>query len=85
MSSFRMLDIVEPPYGSSKVTSLKNGMRGGLSCGFVVNVCFANHDKRIALIPCWFQSGCGKEHAPVCDVFMGLFEVIHSAYQICNH
>jgi hypothetical protein len=75
-----MLDIVEPPHGSSKAKSLKNGMRGGRFCGFVVNVCFTNRDERIALIICWFQSGCGEEHVPVCDVVMGLFEVIHSAY-----
>jgi hypothetical protein len=80
-----MLDIVDPPHGSSKAKSLKNGMRGGRSCGFVVNVCFMHHDERIAPLTCWFQSGCGEEHATVCDVFMGFFEVIHSAYQIRNH
>ena len=80
-----MLDMVEPPYGSSKAKSLKNGMREGRSCGFVVNVCFTNHDERIALITCWFQSGCGEEHAPVRDVFMGLIGLIQSTYQICNY
>jgi len=80
-----MPDIVELPHGSSKAKSLKNGIGGGRSCGLVVNVCSTNHDKPIALITCWFQSGCGEEHAPVCDVIMGLFELIHSAYQVCNY
>ena len=29
----------------------------------------------LQLITCWSQSGCGQEHAPVCDVFLGLFEL----------
>ena len=48
-------------------------------------LCTMHYDERIALTTYWFQSGCREEHAPVCEVFMSLFEAIHNAYQINNH
>jgi hypothetical protein len=77
--------MMELLHGSSKAKSLKNGMRGGRSCGFVVNVCLPNYDERIVFITRCFQSGCGEEHAPVCALLMGLLGCINSAFQISNH